>query len=182
MFHLKLEWLCRLPLWSSLAASVQQDVVLLLMMMLRDTRGYLGFPLCHSSYLSLRCLFRHMPTVQWILHRWVLFQSWTLHWFVCMLVSAMVCVFYFQIPMWMSCSAIGTQWLGYAPLQPFGAYLLQPYMHPGDDLRPMPGMHKVAGPFTASRRGILILLSQVSSSHSSNMVLHTAWERGQRVS
>ena len=36
---------------------------------------------------------------------------------------------------------IGTQPLGFAPLQAFGAYPLQAYMHPGDGHQPMPLMH-----------------------------------------
>ena len=31
--------------------------------------------------------------------------------------------------------------VGFVPLQPFGAYPLQVYVHPGNGLRPMPGMH-----------------------------------------
>ena len=43
--------------------------------------------------------------------------------------------------------------LGFAPLQPFGAYPWQVYMQPGDGHWPTPGMHRVAAPFTALSRG-----------------------------
>ena len=58
-----------------------------------------------------------------------------------MLVSVMVCAFFFQVPMWMPFSSMGTQPLEFVPLQPFGAYPWQAYVHPGDGLRSMLGMH-----------------------------------------
>ena len=44
---------------------------------------------------------------------------------------------------------MGAQLLGFAPLQPFGAYPWQAYVHPGDGHQPTPGMHRVAAPSTA---------------------------------
>ena len=43
----------------------------------------LASPLCNSSYLSPRCLFRHMPTMPWVLHRWVSLSELSSYQFVC---------------------------------------------------------------------------------------------------
>ena len=50
-------------------------------------------------------------------------------------------------------SPLGAQLLGFAPLQPFGAYPWQGYMQPGDDHWPTPGMHRVVAPSTTLSRG-----------------------------
>ena len=69
----------------------------------------------------------------------------------------------------------GAYLLGLAPLQPFVAYPWQVYVQPGDGNHPTPGIHRVAAPSTALSRGSLLLLNQLSSSHSSYMVGHTAF-------
>ena len=53
-----------------------------------------------------------------------LFQSWVSHhlYFYMFLVSVLVSAFCFQVPCWMPYSPIEAQLLGFAPLQPFGAY------------------------------------------------------------
>ena len=71
--------------------------------------------------------------------------------------------------------------LRFAPLQPFGAYPSQAYVQPGDGHWPTSGMHRVATPSTALSRGSLLLLNQLSSSHSSYMVGHTAFGASQIV-
>ena len=70
-------------------------------------------------------------------------------------------------------SPMGPQPLGFAPLQPFGAYPWQAYVQPGNGHWPTPGMHRVAAPSTALNRGSLLLLNQLSSRHSNYMVGHT---------
>ena len=49
-------------------------------------------------------------------------------------------------------------------------YTWQVYLHPGDGLRPIEGIHRVAFPYTSSSRGSLMLLSQLPFSNSRNMV------------
>ena len=74
---------------------------------------------------------------------------------------------------------MGTQPLGSAPLQLFGAYPWQAYVQPGNGHQPTPGMHRLAVPSTTLSRGSLMLLNQVSPSHSKYMVGHTtfgAWQ------
>ena len=61
-----------------------------------------------------------------------------------MFVFLIVSAFYFQVPLCMPFSLKGTQPLGFASLQPFTACLWQAYVHPGDGLRPIQGMHLVA--------------------------------------
>ena len=51
--------------------------------------------------------------------------------FIC-LVSVLVYAFCFQVPCWMLYLPMGAQALGFAPLQPFGAYPWQAYVQPGD--------------------------------------------------
>ena len=62
----------------------------------------LASPLSCSSCLSPRCLFRHIPTMPWVLCRSVFSFRVSLP-LIClyMLVSIMVYAFYFQVPMWM---------------------------------------------------------------------------------
>ena len=50
---------------------------------------------------------------------------------------------------------MGAQLLGFATPQPFRDYPWQAYVHPGDGLRPTPGMHSVAVPSTLSSKGEL---------------------------
>ena len=54
------------------------------------------------------------------------------------------CMFgvYFQVPCWMPYSPMRAQPLGFAPLQPFGAYLWQEYVPPANGHCPTPGMHE----------------------------------------
>ena len=42
--------------------------------------------------------------------------------------------------------------LGFAPLQPFGAFPWQAYMQPGYSHQPTPGMNQVGAPSTALSR------------------------------
>ena len=64
-----------------------------------------------------------------------LFLSWASHHFIC-LVSFLVYAFCFQVLCWMPYSPLGSLPLGFAPLQPFGAYLWQAYVQPGDGHQP----------------------------------------------
>ena len=48
------------------------------------------------------------------------------------------------------------------------------YVQPGDGHQPTPGMYRMAAASTALSRGSLLLLNQLSSSHSKYMVGHTA--------
>ena len=50
-------------------------------------------------------------------------------------------------------SPMGTQQLGFALFQCFGAYSWQAYVQPGDGHWPTPGMHRVAAPSTTLSRG-----------------------------
>ena len=79
--------------------------------------------------------------------------------------SVLVYAFCFQVPWWMPFSPMGAQPLGFAPLQPFGAYLWQAYVQPGDVNWLTPGMHRVAVPSTALSRGSLMPLNQLSPSY-----------------
>ena len=64
----------------------------------------------------------------------------------------------FQVPWWMLYSLMGAQPLGFAPLQPFGAYPWQAYVQPANGHWPTLGMHRVAVPSSAfSRRSLLLL-------------------------
>ena len=58
-----------------------------------------------------------------------------------MLVSVMVFAFCIQVLMWLLCSLMGAQPLGFATLQPFGIYPWQAYVPCGDGLWPMSGVH-----------------------------------------
>ena len=66
---------------------------------------------------------------------------------------------------------MGAQLLGLAPLQPFGVYLWQAYVQPGDGHQSMPGMHRAAAPSATLGRGSLLLLIQLFPYH---LVEHTA--------
>ena len=83
-----------------------------------------------------------------------LFQSRVFYHFVYYIlgVCSGVC-FYFQVPCWMQYLPMGAQPLVFAPLQPFGIYLWQAYLQPGDGHWPTPGMHRVAAPSTTLSRG-----------------------------
>ena len=48
---------------------------------------------------------------------------------------------------------MGAQLLGFAPLQPFGVYPWQAYLHHGDGHQSTPGMHRVAAPSVTLDRG-----------------------------
>ena len=78
---------------------------------------------------------------------------------VCFLLSRWHAGFY--IHLWML-----NHW-GFAPLQPFAAYLWQAYVQPGDGHWPIPCMHRVAAPSTV-----------LSSNY---MVGHTALGAWQKV-
>ena len=92
-------------------------------------------------------------------------ESPSILYFIC-LVSVLVYAFYFQMPYWMLYLSMGAQPLRLAPLQPFGTYPWQAYVQPGNSHWPTPGMHRVAAPSTVLHRGSLLLLSQLSPSHS----------------
>ena len=132
-------------------------------------------PLFHSSSLHLQCLFRPLPIMPWV--PWVDFffrvEPPTVLYITC-LVSVLVSGFYFQVPCWMPYSPLGTQPLGFAPLQPLGVYLWQAYMQPVDGHQPTPGIHRVADPSTTLSRGGLLLLNQLFPNHPIYMVGHTA--------
>ena len=64
----------------------------------------------------------------------------TVLFFIC-LVSVLVYAFCFQVPCWMPYSPMGAKMLGFAPLQPFGAYPWKAYVQPFDGHQPTPGMH-----------------------------------------
>ena len=74
--------------------------------------------------------------------------------FLCyILVYVMVFAYCFQVPMWLPCSPLGAQPLGFAASQPFPVYPWQAYMPPGDGQWPIPGVLHVAAPTTAVSRG-----------------------------
>ena len=57
-----------------------------------------------------------------------------------MLVLVMVFAFCFQVPMSLPCSPMGAHLFGHAMQQPYGLYLWQVYVPPGDGLWPTPGV------------------------------------------
>ena len=71
-------------------------------------------------------------------------------------------------------SPMGTQPLGFAPLQPFGVYPWQAYVQPGDGHQSTPGMHRVAAPLATLGRGSLLLLIQLFPNEPIYLVGHTA--------
>ena len=77
--------------------------------------------ICQSiNNFSPRCLLRHVPTIPWVLVDEFLFEppsDLLCH----VLVSTMVFAFCFEIPMWLPCSPIGDQLLGFATLQPLAS-------------------------------------------------------------
>ena len=73
--------------------------------------------------------------------------------FFIFLLYVLVSAFYFQVPCWMLYSPMGAQALGFAPLQPFGAYPWQAYVQPGSGHQPITGMHRVAALSTALSMG-----------------------------
>ena len=76
---------------------------------------------------------------------------------------------------------MGAQPLGFAPLQPFGAYPWQVYVQCGDGYWPTQAMHRVSVPSTALSRGGLMLLYQLFPSHPNYIMGHTALGAWQRV-
>ena len=139
----------------------------------------LALPLCHSSNLSLRCLFRLMPNIGPQLVGFLSELDFSP--FLNVLVFVMVYAFCFKVPWWMLYSHMEAQPLWFALLQPFGAYPWQAYVKPDDGHWPTPGTHRVAAPSTALSRGRLLLLNQLSPSHSNYMVGNTALGTWQRV-
>ena len=73
--------------------------------------------------------------------------------YIICLVSILMSAVYFQVPSWMWYSPKGAQPLGFAPLQPFGVYPWQAYVHPGDGHWSTPGMQRVAVPSATLSRG-----------------------------
>ena len=71
-------------------------------------------------------------------------------------------------------SPMGAQLLGFAPLQPFGVYPWQAYVHPGGGHQSTRGMHRVAAPSATFIRGSLLLLIQLCPNHPIYLVGHTA--------
>ena len=132
-----------------------QHDVLLPELLLRDrVGGLLASPLCHSSNnLINRCLLRQMLTMLGPTACKFLFQRLLpINFFYRMLVYVLAFVFCFQVFMWLPCLPMGAQPLGFASVQPFGVYLWQAYVPPGNDLLPMAGVYKVAAPPTTSSR------------------------------
>ena len=136
---------------------------------------FVGIATVPSSNLHLHCLFRLMPIMLWVLHRWVSFSEmslplfcilyvWCLFW---CLFSAFRCHIGCHIHLWGSTigvCTIGTLW----------SLLWQAYVQPCDGNQPTPGMHRVAAPSTTLSRGNLMLLSQLFPSHPNYMVGPTA--------
>ena len=158
--------------WAVLA---QQDSILSSLLIPRDMRSVLVSPLCCNSYISPRCLFRHIPTMLQVLQRWgfsfIVEPSTVLS--KCIYVCYGVC-FLLSDSFVDVLLTYGAQLLVFAPPQCLRAYLWQAYAHLGDGLRPTPGIHQVTAPSTAFSKGSLMLLSQLSSSHSSNIVWYRA--------
>ena len=101
--------------------------------------------------------------------------------YITCLVSVLVSAFYFQVPCWMPYSPLGSQPLGFAPLQPLGVYPWQAYVQPGNGHQPTACMHRVAGPSTTLCMGSLMLPNLLFPSHPIYMGGHTALEAWQRV-
>ena len=83
----------------------------------------------------------------------------------------MVCAFYLQAAMWLPVSPVGVQALGFAPYNPL-EHTYDRHMCPADGFWPIPGVHCVAAPCTALSRGSFMILSELYSSHSINIVGH----------
>ena len=104
-----------------------------------------------------------------------LFQRWVYQWFL-FYVFGICCDVELSAfrSMWLSCSPMGAQPLGFVTLQPFRVYPLQAYMPSDEGLWLTPGVHWVAVPPATLNRGSFLLLIQQSLSYSSNMVGHRA--------
>ena len=70
---------------------------------------------------------------------------------------------------------MGAQPLGFAPSQPFRVYPWLPCVPPCAGLCSMPGVHRVITPSTPLSKVELHVTYSVFSSHSINMVGHTAF-------
>ena len=92
-----------------------------------------------------------------------------------MLMSVMVYVFCFQIPIWLKSSPVG-----FAMLQPFGEYPWKVYVPPGIGPYPIPGVQQVAALPTAFSR--LELLIQLFLRHSINILEHITLGLGRESS
>ena len=83
------------------AASGQHDVVLLPRLSLRNTvRNPVGLAsVLWQQHLSPRCLLRHMPTMPWVLHKWVSLSEYSLTpIYYCMLVFVIAFLSAFRYP------------------------------------------------------------------------------------
>ena len=85
------------------------------------------------------------------------------------LVYVTVLTFCFPVPLWLPCAPMGTQPLGFVPLQSCGAYPWQAYMSPGTGLWSIPRVHWVAVPFTALCK-VEPLATHLSCNHLMNIV------------
>ena len=100
-----------------------------------------------------------------------LFQSWASQWFLHHVLVSYGVFFCFQVPMWLPCSPMGVQLLGFATPQPFIFYPWQAFLPSDDGLQPTLWVHQVYPP-TALSQGSLPLLIQLSPSHSIPMGLN----------
>ena len=112
-----------------LTTSGQQDVVLPPQLILRDTvRDSVGLTTVpqQQQYAS--------PTLGSSQVSY-LFQGQVFHQFITLYVGVCYGIYScFQVPMWQPCLPMGTQSLGFAPLQPFILYPLEAYVPPCDCL------------------------------------------------
>ena len=79
------------------------------------SQTYANYALVLPRYISLSEL--SLPRISYVM-------CWCLLW----------CCFLFQVPMWLPCSPMGTQLLGFATPQPFGVHPWQAYLPPDDGL------------------------------------------------
>ena len=132
--------------------SGQHDVVLLPPLTPRHSGGVVGLvivpqqhPPSQRPFQAYANYAKGPPQVGLASHHFVFF----IH-----LLFILVYAFCFWVPCYMPYSPMGAQSLGFAPLQPFGAYPWQTYVQPGDGHWSSPGMQIVAASPTALSRGL----------------------------
>ena len=104
-----------------------------------------------------------------------LFQGEAFHGFLChVLLSVMVFSFCFQVPMWLPCSTMEAQLLGFARLQLFGLYPWQAYVPLSDGLWPTRLVHCMPLLSLLQVGRSFMLLLQVYHSHSTSIMGHKA--------
>ena len=162
---------------SNQITSGQHDEALPPQLTLRDrVRGSAGLTtILQQQQPQFRCLLRYMPTMPWVLCRWVSLQRSAIQWFLMSCLGA-----FYGVCFLLSGSCVdvmftnGGSTIGVATLQSFRVYPWQAYVSAGDGLWPLPGVHWVTPPPTALSKGELPVTHSVFPIFSVHTVGHTA--------